>query len=425
MKQKYSTRAIGIFIGSLLGIWLATIFISPAGAQWPLIGWWQIDNDKGATDGQVMEWDVPTAAWIPGTSGGGGAPTDAEYVTLSTDATLTDERVLTAGDGIGLADAGAGSTITVTGDGKVLYSAGDASSDRGFLADKVSAGEGIDLATEVGPPQKLNIAAEDATETNKGILEIATDAEMIAGTATDKALVPSNLPLTTGGDLMFWLGGTGYERLPLGNEKDVLVVDTAALFPLTWVPDLSYTQTWNIVNEYTVMASGVPAATSDFDVSNALEDFGLIGGTVTMAATSTYSFTNNHISANYGTWTLNYWHDGLSLLEATRLAIYDSFERKTGYVTVLCRFKINDVSLMADCRIGYCDAVSSTNTQSTVFNPTADGVWEEVTHVSSSIDGYGNNLDWFVEFIPQSSGETINKAITIDVEFVSITHTRT
>jgi hypothetical protein len=46
--------------------------------------------------------------------GGGGAPTGAQYITLATDATLTQERVITAGTGITLTDAGAGSTLTVT-----------------------------------------------------------------------------------------------------------------------------------------------------------------------------------------------------------------------------------------------------------------------------------------------------------------------
>ena len=49
--------------------------------------------------------------------GGGGAPTGASYVTLGTDGTLTSERVLTAGDGISLTDAGAGSTLTVAATG--------------------------------------------------------------------------------------------------------------------------------------------------------------------------------------------------------------------------------------------------------------------------------------------------------------------
>jgi len=48
-----------------------------------------------------------------GGSGGGGAPTTATYVTLSTDATLTAERVLTAGNAIDITDGGAGAAVTI------------------------------------------------------------------------------------------------------------------------------------------------------------------------------------------------------------------------------------------------------------------------------------------------------------------------
>lgn len=56
--------------------------------------------------GQIEDGGAP--------GGGSGAPTGASYVTLGTDGTLTNERVLTAGAGITLTDAGAGSTITVS-----------------------------------------------------------------------------------------------------------------------------------------------------------------------------------------------------------------------------------------------------------------------------------------------------------------------
>jgi hypothetical protein len=42
----------------------------------------------------------------------GGAPSTAQYVTLATVASLTNERVLTAGVNVTLTDAGAGSTVT-------------------------------------------------------------------------------------------------------------------------------------------------------------------------------------------------------------------------------------------------------------------------------------------------------------------------
>lgn len=56
--------------------------------------------------------DVAGSLTIDAASGGG-APTSATYITLGTNATLTDERVLTAGTGISITDAGAGSTVTV------------------------------------------------------------------------------------------------------------------------------------------------------------------------------------------------------------------------------------------------------------------------------------------------------------------------
>jgi len=59
-----------------------------------------------------------TAAADVAIAASGGAPTDAEYVVLSADATLTDERVLTAGDGIDITDGGAGAAVTVDADVK-------------------------------------------------------------------------------------------------------------------------------------------------------------------------------------------------------------------------------------------------------------------------------------------------------------------
>jgi hypothetical protein len=57
-----------------------------------------------------------SGAGISGYSGysGGGAPSDAQYVTLALNATLSAERVLTSGDGILFGDTGAGGTITVS-----------------------------------------------------------------------------------------------------------------------------------------------------------------------------------------------------------------------------------------------------------------------------------------------------------------------
>lgn len=58
------------------------------------------------------------------------APVGAQYVTLATDATLTSERVLTAGHNITLTDAGAGGNVTIaTGDWSVLTNGSATSPD--------------------------------------------------------------------------------------------------------------------------------------------------------------------------------------------------------------------------------------------------------------------------------------------------------
>jgi hypothetical protein len=59
-----------------------------------------------------------------GSIASGGAPTDAQYVTLATDSVLTNERVLTAGDGIDLTDGGAGTTVTLAVDVTDILGAG-------------------------------------------------------------------------------------------------------------------------------------------------------------------------------------------------------------------------------------------------------------------------------------------------------------
>jgi hypothetical protein len=71
-----------------------------------------------ADDAANEEVDVTIAA-----TAAAAAPTGASYLTLGTDATLTAERVLTAGAGIGFTDGGAGTTLTVAMDVNPMTSA--------------------------------------------------------------------------------------------------------------------------------------------------------------------------------------------------------------------------------------------------------------------------------------------------------------
>lgn len=81
-----------------------------------------LGRGNGGGAGAPQEITLGTGLSMSGTtlnSTGSGAPTDATYVALSTNGTLTNERVLTGstaltGPGILLTDAGAGSTVTVS-----------------------------------------------------------------------------------------------------------------------------------------------------------------------------------------------------------------------------------------------------------------------------------------------------------------------
>lgn len=59
--------------------------------------------------------DTTPYTWVSIEGGGGGAPASAEYLVISADATLTDERVFTPAGGIAVTDGGAGGNYTVAG----------------------------------------------------------------------------------------------------------------------------------------------------------------------------------------------------------------------------------------------------------------------------------------------------------------------
>jgi len=73
-----------------------------------------IIRQNGAADGDVLTWDNTTSNWVPEApgGGGGGAPVDAQYLVLAANATLTSERISTAGENVKTTDAGAGLAYT-------------------------------------------------------------------------------------------------------------------------------------------------------------------------------------------------------------------------------------------------------------------------------------------------------------------------
>lgn len=123
----------------------------------------------GGSANGLTEWYVSSANPISiGTSNiaftqlvTGGAPASATFLTLSLSATLTNERVLTAGTAIGFTDGGAGSTLTVSlTDAELLALAGLTSA-----ADKVAYFTGLGTA-----------ALGDFTSYGRSLVAVANEA---------------------------------------------------------------------------------------------------------------------------------------------------------------------------------------------------------------------------------------------------------
>ena len=105
-------------------------------------------------------------------------------------------------------------------------------------------------------------AVQDASTTQKGIIEIATDAEFKAGTATDKAVVPSNFAsgydLTAAGYYTFpggftWQWGITSPLVPDGVEAVTFEVPFTTIFGaqatlMNRAPDSQATASGNINN---------------------------------------------------------------------------------------------------------------------------------------------------------------------------------
>ena len=113
------------------------------------------------SNGQVLQTNGSGVLSWASVSGGGGAPADAQYVTLATDGDLSAERVLTAGTAISLTDAGANGAITVANTGVTSNVAGTGIGVSGATGAVTITNTGV-TAAAVGP-SATNVVISGAT----------------------------------------------------------------------------------------------------------------------------------------------------------------------------------------------------------------------------------------------------------------------
>jgi len=184
---------------------------------------------------KTLEADVgPIRTWM-GTAGGSGpAPLDAQYVVLAVDADLTQERVLTAGDGVDLADTGAGGTVTVSVD----------------VTDIIGIGLSEDISNNLvlGTPS-------NCTATSTNTVSGTTHTHAIDATLARSAItITAGAGLTGGGDL------TANRTLTVGAGNGITVNadDVALTTPGTCTVTSTNTAAGNHTHEIT--SSPAPGA---------------------------------------------------------------------------------------------------------------------------------------------------------------------
>lgn len=233
------------------------------------------------TNVTITETDVTNAVEVTisatGGGGGGGAPTNASYVTLGTDATLTNERVLTAGANITITDGGAGGPVTIAATVPTVPSAASTVVSETAYGQSPVVGTSTSYARADhthGTPTALTPAASVVTETSFGQSSVVGTSTAYAradhshGTPTVPAHTSlSSLAWTSAGHtgsstaVAAWNGG-GTAAVIQATADEMMLVRRGGI--LQWVP-------------FVVMIS-VPA-TIDVDFSISVIDIGGIATT--------------------------------------------------------------------------------------------------------------------------------------------------
>lgn len=172
----------------------------------------------GATNGQVLTWNSSNGVWEPADSAGGGAPTDATYITQTPNATLTAEQALS------LLATGILKNTTTTG---VLSIAVDGDFPATLSRDSESPGAG-----DITGSLSAGYTVTDDSHAHTG----ATISNLAAGDITSGVLGLS-------------LGGTGADLSATGGANQIVRQNSlGAVFTVSALADADIPDTITLTN---------------------------------------------------------------------------------------------------------------------------------------------------------------------------------
>jgi hypothetical protein len=150
-----------------------------------------------------------SGSWVSmgtiGSGGGGGAPTDASYVTVSKDGTLTDERTINATGSLTQTDNGANNNLDldVSDDGITATEIASGAVGSTQLATDAAGGTEINLSDIAGSNISVD-ATNDELDASAGVSQVATGTVTATG-GSSPAVNTTLTNVSTTQTLDYWL----------------------------------------------------------------------------------------------------------------------------------------------------------------------------------------------------------------------------
>lgn len=221
--------------------------------------------------------------------GGGGAPNNAQYVVLSLDPTLTQERVLTAGVGVSITDGGANANVTIdstitltsTGVGESLVNTGTVPT---FIVKGLTAGTDVSL-TDNGTNITINAEGASSVALNSAGGDVSLVTDGIGPDLEVKGLTAGTgitLDDTSGTDIVISTNITsGYTRTVVNSDYSIIVTDDIIAVQNTTLPPVPVTLTLPLISglgtpsnykKYTIVDEGGNAGVYQINVVASVGD---------------------------------------------------------------------------------------------------------------------------------------------------------